>query len=110
MSGTDGIRQDGRGRRRRAAPRLPDPLLPLKLEAARELGLLEKAVRVGWGNLSAAEAGRIGGYMTRLRNEARGRPGAIDLNEARGRPGAIDLNEARGRPGGGELKEAQRAE
>jgi hypothetical protein len=82
MSGTDGMKQGGRGRRRRAAPKLPDPLLPLKLEAARELGLLEKAARVGWGNLSAAEAGRIGGYMTRLRNEARPQPGAGDFKEA----------------------------
>jgi hypothetical protein len=72
MSGTDGTRPESRGRRRRggAAPKLADTLLPLKLEAARELGLLEKAVRVGWGNLSAAEAGRIGGYMTRILKEA----------------------------------------
>jgi len=76
MSGTDGMNQGrprrSRGGRRRggAAPKIAEALLPLKLEAARELGLLEKAAREGWGNLSAAEAGRIGGYMTRVRKEA----------------------------------------
>jgi hypothetical protein len=76
MSGTEGIREERSrrsrrgGRRGRASQSLAEALLPLKLEAARELGLLEKAAREGWGSLSAAEAGRIGGYMTRLRKEA----------------------------------------
>lgn len=71
MSATDGGNAQKRPRRRgRGRPKPENPLLGLKLEAARELGLLEKAARIGWGNLSAAEAGRIGGYMTRLRKEA----------------------------------------
>jgi hypothetical protein len=68
MSGGSGRRSRRGGQR--ANRHIPDALLALKLEAARELGLLEKAAKEGWGSLSAAEAGRIGGYMMRLRKEA----------------------------------------
>lgn len=44
----------------------PDPLYPLKVKIAMDLGILEKARQVGWGNLSSAETGRVGGWMTRL--------------------------------------------
>lgn len=37
----------------------------LKMEIADELGLMPKVRLVGWGGLSAAETGRIGGIMTR---------------------------------------------
>lgn len=43
----------------------PDPLYPLKLKVVMELGLLEKVRQVGWGGLSSAESGRVGGWMTR---------------------------------------------
>jgi len=44
-----------------------------KLRIADELGLGDKVRRVGWGGLSAAETGKIGGYMTRkARAEAKG--------------------------------------
>ena len=36
-----------------------------KVDAARALGLWEKIQAVGWGGLSAAESGRVGGEMTR---------------------------------------------
>lgn len=36
----------------------------LKLEIAAELGLTDKVQKYGWGGLSAAETGRIGGIMT----------------------------------------------
>ncbi|MEW6723425.1 MAG: alpha/beta-type small acid-soluble spore protein [Bacillota bacterium] len=42
----------------------------LKWEVARELGLYEKAKRGGWGTLTAAETGRIGGLMTKRLKEA----------------------------------------
>ena len=47
-------------------PRLKkiDPLEPLKMEIAAELGLLEQVKTKGWHSLSAREAGRIGGLMT----------------------------------------------
>jgi len=45
-------------------PKKIDPLEPLKLEIAEELGLTEKVKSGGWDCLSAREAGRIGGYMT----------------------------------------------
>ncbi len=37
----------------------------LKLQVARELGLMEKVMRDGWKSLSAKETGRIGGLMSR---------------------------------------------
>lgn len=40
----------------------------LKYEVARELGLLDKLMQVGWAGLSTAESGRIGGLVgARLR-------------------------------------------
>ncbi|MDD2574094.1 MAG: small, acid-soluble spore protein, alpha/beta type [Firmicutes bacterium] len=36
----------------------------LKYEIARELGLGEKVDEKGWGGLTAAETGRIGGIIT----------------------------------------------
>lgn len=39
----------------------------LKVEVARALGLWEKVEAHGWGALTAAESGRIGGWMTRVR-------------------------------------------
>ncbi len=42
------------------------PLSPeerLKYEVAREAGLLEKLMEVGWAGLSTAESGRIGGLV-----------------------------------------------
>lgn len=43
----------------------PEHLLreQLKLEIAKELGLLEKVLSRNWSSLNAAEAGRIGGKM-----------------------------------------------
>ena len=35
----------------------------LKYEIAREQGLLDKLLEVGWGGLTASEAGRIGGLV-----------------------------------------------
>ncbi|MGI6049775.1 MAG: small, acid-soluble spore protein, alpha/beta type [Acetivibrionales bacterium] len=37
----------------------------LKLEIAKELGLLEKIEAGGWKSLSAKETGRIGGLLSR---------------------------------------------
>jgi small acid-soluble spore protein F (minor alpha/beta-type SASP) len=55
-------------RKQTARPKKVDPLEPLKLEIAEELGLSEKVKLGGWDSLSAREAGRIGGFMTqRLR-------------------------------------------
>ncbi|MFW6389876.1 MAG: small, acid-soluble spore protein, alpha/beta type [Halanaerobiales bacterium] len=35
------------------------------MEAVRELGLAEKVKNKGWGGLSAAETGKLGGYITK---------------------------------------------
>jgi small acid-soluble spore protein F (minor alpha/beta-type SASP) len=43
------------------------PMTPqdkLKYQIAHELGLYDKVSRYGWGALTAAETGRIGGIMT----------------------------------------------
>ncbi|AEJ41585.1 hypothetical protein TPY_3433 [Sulfobacillus acidophilus TPY] len=45
------------------------------MEAAEALGLREKIEAMGWGSLTAAESGRIGGWMIRLQWE-RQRSGA----------------------------------
>lgn len=62
------VRRVRRGavRRVRLPAAAPDPLYPLKLKVAVDLGLLEKIRHVGWGGLSSAESGRVGGWMTRL--------------------------------------------
>jgi hypothetical protein len=36
----------------------------LKLEIAKEIGLMERLEKLGWGGLTAKETGRIGGLMT----------------------------------------------
>ncbi len=48
-----------------------DPLEPMKMEIAAELGLLEQAKEQGWHSLSARDAGRIGGIMTQRRRKER---------------------------------------
>ncbi|MDI6813815.1 MAG: small, acid-soluble spore protein, alpha/beta type [Desulfitobacteriaceae bacterium] len=56
-----------------AKPRVKkvDPLEPMKMEIAAELGLLEQAKEQGWHSLSARDAGRIGGIMTQRRRKER---------------------------------------
>lgn len=39
------------------------------MEIAQELGLWEKIQRLGWGELTAEEAGRIGGMMNQKMKE-----------------------------------------
>lgn len=46
----------------------------LKWEAVAALGLVEKVRREGWGGLSAAEAGRVGGLMTKWARDRQRRP------------------------------------
>lgn len=43
----------------------------LKYEIATELGLLDKVLETGWKSLSAKESGRIGGIITKRKNEAK---------------------------------------
>lgn len=44
-------------------PKKVDPLEPLKLEIAKEIGLFDKVKKHGWGGLTSAESGRLGGIM-----------------------------------------------
>ncbi len=37
----------------------------MKYQAARELGLLDKLLEVGWGGLTAGETGRVGALVAR---------------------------------------------
>jgi hypothetical protein len=46
-----------------------DPLEPLKMEIAEELGLIDQIKSKGWHSLSAKDAGRIGGLMTQRRRK-----------------------------------------
>ena len=41
----------------------------IKYEIAEELGLLDKVLESGWKSLSAKDTGRIGGLVTKRRNE-----------------------------------------
>ncbi|RKD32432.1 small, acid-soluble spore protein, alpha/beta type [Thermohalobacter berrensis] len=41
----------------------------MKYEIAKELGLLDKIKKVGWGGLSAKETGKIGGMITVRKKE-----------------------------------------
>ncbi len=41
------------------------PIERRKYEIARELGLMDRVIQVGWAGLSAKESGRIGGKMGR---------------------------------------------
>ena len=51
---------------------LMDEAERLKYEAAEELGLTERLLRVGWPGLTAGETGRIGGLVSsRLRAQRR---------------------------------------
>lgn len=43
----------------------------LKYEAARELGLMDKLLQVGWAGLSTAESGRIGGMVSAKKRKKR---------------------------------------
>ena len=57
--------------------RVSEPLSPMKgeermkYEIARELGLTDKLLRVGWGGLTAGETGRIGGLTAARRTQRR---------------------------------------
>lgn len=56
----------------------PTPMDLLKMEIAQELGLAEKVRTEGWGGLTSAESGRIGGIITQ-----RAKKGLINLNALR---------------------------
>lgn len=50
-------------------PKEPTPLDLLKLEIATELGLADKVVSQGWGELTAVETGRVGGILNKRLKE-----------------------------------------
>ena len=43
----------------------------MKYEIATELGFIDRVVENGWGSLTARETGRIGGIMTKRKNQAK---------------------------------------
>ena len=50
-------------------PKELTPLDLLKMEIATELGLAQKVISEGWGNLTAVETGRVGGILNRKLRE-----------------------------------------
>lgn len=60
----------GSSRKRSLTPR-EEENERLKIEAVQALGLWEKVEEEGWGALTSAESGRVGGLMTRMRFEAK---------------------------------------
>lgn len=63
--GTARRRGPRRWRHKPSLPKRPDPLYPMKIKIAIDLGLLDKVRAIGWGGLTSAETGRVGGLMTR---------------------------------------------
>lgn len=63
--------------RRKSPPKPKTAKDRLKLEIARQLGLLERVRREGWGSLSAKECGQVGGLLSRLMKE-RNATGQVD--------------------------------
>jgi len=51
-------------------PKIPTANDLMKMEIAKELGLMDKVNATGWKSLTARESGRIGGIMTK-RNKAK---------------------------------------
>ena len=80
-------RESGRARQRRQrrAESEQSPLYALKIEGAKALGLWPKVQAEGWGAISAADSGRVGGYVTRMQRLRRGSPAGRD--GAAGGPG-----------------------
>ncbi len=64
---TKGVHAESKPKAKKEKPLSPEDLY--KLSVADELGLGEKVRRVGWGGLSAAETGRVGGYITKKTRE-----------------------------------------
>ncbi|OPJ56424.1 small, acid-soluble spore protein, alpha/beta type [Alkalithermobacter paradoxus] len=50
----------------------------MKYEIANELGLIDKVNELGWGGLTAKEAGKIGGIMTSKKKKKVENKGEID--------------------------------
>ncbi|MGI6035028.1 MAG: small, acid-soluble spore protein, alpha/beta type [Limnochordia bacterium] len=50
---------------RHVYPKARPAMERFKEEVADELGLLDKANRIGWNNMTTKEAGRVGGEMVR---------------------------------------------
>ena len=46
----------------------------LRYRAARELGLLDKLLQVGWAGLSAKESGMIGGWISTEKRKQKQKP------------------------------------
>lgn len=61
-----GPRAKGKGPKRKRPKTRWDRL---KEEVARELGLGEKLRQLGWGGLTAADSGRVGGIMGRRKKK-----------------------------------------
>lgn len=66
------------GQERKKKEKKPTPMDLLKMEIANELGLADKVKIEGWGGLTSAESGRIGGIITQ-----RAKKGLIDLEALR---------------------------
>lgn len=54
----------------------------MKYEIASELGLIDKVSELGWGGLTAKEAGRIGGILTSRKKQKK--KSAEDKNDSDG--------------------------
>ena len=60
--------------RRKSPPKPKTAKDRLKLSIAKQLGLLDKVRREGWGSLSAKECGQVGGLLSRTLKEGKALP------------------------------------
>ncbi len=51
----------------------------MKFEIAQELGLMDKVKKKGWKSLTAREAGKIGGLMTKKKRQEKKENLTIDI-------------------------------
>ena len=65
MPDTQKVRGNKGQKPREKKPKKVSPRDPLKMEIAKELGLIEKVKKGGWGGLTSRESGQLGGLMTR---------------------------------------------
>lgn len=66
-----------RKKKKKNKPETPEE--KMKYEIARQLGLTEKVKKYGWGGLTAAETGRIGGIIT---TRKKAQKSAVNLNKS----------------------------
>ena len=70
MVDKDNLKKDKKDKKEKKK-KVPTPDDLMKLEIAKEIGIMDKLEEFGWGGLTAKETGRIGGLMTAKKKKQR---------------------------------------